>query len=183
VKLILAIACCVVVSAQTLIVDRIYSPLNNTLYEGRIQITAPDMTHLGKTYVRSTREYVVTAGNFAASLIPNDAATPAGTSYSVRFVPNSGSPWTQTWVIPTSASPLKINQVRVNTPPSTSLLVLLQQLSTEGATEGSCLKFSGGAIRWVSDCGTTLSPAGKTWAQLTTFTWASISTTTWSQLQ
>jgi hypothetical protein len=169
-------------TAQTLIVDRIYSPLNGTLYEGRIQITAPDMTHLGKTYVRSTREYVVTAGNFAASLVPNDVALPAGTSYSVRFVPNSGSPWTQTWVVPTSGTPLKINQVRVNTPPSTSLLVLLQQLSTEGATEGSCLQFSGGAIRWVPGCSAT-SPTGKTWAQLTTFTWASISTNTWSQLQ
>jgi hypothetical protein len=182
IRIIILLMCTLAASAQTLIVDRIYSPLNGTLYEGRIQITAPDMTHLGRTYVRSTREYVVTAGNFAASLVPNDAALPAGTSYSVRFVPNSGSPWTQTWVIPTSASPLKINQVRVNTPPSTSLLVLLQQLSIEGATEGSCIKFTGGAPRWVSDCSSP-TPTGKTWAQLTTFTWASLSTTTWSQLQ
>lgn len=181
-RIILLVAFAGTLIAQTTISDRIYTPMNGGLFEGRIQITAPDMTHAGKTYVRATKEYVVSAGNFSASLIPNDTATPAGTSYSVRYIPNSGAAWTQTWVVPTSASPVKVNQVRVMSVPTSSLLLLLSQLSTTGATEGNCIKIVNGAPTWAS-CGVVDTPAGKTWAQLTTYTWASISTTTWSQLQ
>lgn len=115
--------------AQTTISDRIYSPLNGTLFEGRLQITAPDLTYGGKTYVRGAREYVVTAGNFTASLIPNDIATPPGTAYTVRYIPANGSPWTEYWTVPTSATPVMINAIRASVAPTPSTSISWNQLT------------------------------------------------------
>ncbi len=115
--------------AQTTVSDRIYSPLNGSLFEGRLVVTAPDMTYAGRTYVRGSREYVVSGGNFNASLIPNDAATPAGTAYTVRYIPASGSSWTEYWTVPTSASPVKINAIRAAVAPSPSTSISWSQIT------------------------------------------------------
>lgn len=172
-------------AAQTLIQDKLYTPINGALFEGRLTITAPEMVWEGKTYVRSSRDVTVSAGNLTVRLIPNTVATPSGTAYTVRYQPSAGSPWTETWVVPSSATPVKVADVRVVTLPSQSILLLLSQLSTAGATEGSCIRFTGGQWTVVpaDQCGSGGNlPTGKTWAQLTTFTWSQLNTHTWSQM-
>ncbi len=176
------------VAAQTLIQDKLYTPINNALFEGRLTITAPEMVWQGRTYVRSSRDVSVSAGSLSVRLIPNTTSTPSGTAYTVRYQPSVGSPWTETWVVPASNDPVKVADVRVVTLPSQSILLLLSQLSTAGATEGSCIRFTGGqwAIVPPDQCGTGGGgnlPTGKTWAQLTSpFNWGGLNTYTWSQM-
>lgn len=176
---------CGVAAAQTTITDTLQTPQGQP-FEGKVIITAPrQMTHAGNTYVGWERTWNVTAGTFSATLVPNDAATPAGTSYRVQYIPKQGTAWTETWVVPTSGSALKVHQVRVITVPTPSLLVQLQQISTAGAQLGYCLKVTSVdpvVITW-APCGGSSGPSGLTWSQLTSFTWSQLNSTTWSQLQ
>jgi hypothetical protein len=65
----------------------------------------------------------------------------------VRFTPRSGPSWSDRWIIPTSASPLKVNQVRVLIAPTPDLTIQPSQIQNGGATTGQCLAWSG--TSWV----------------------------------
>lgn len=97
---------------QTLIQDTIYS--GTSPFRGRIVIIGPDMTAAsGKTVVRSRQELTIENGSIQISLEPNDTATPANTFYVVQYFPRQGNNWSEQWIVPTSATPLKVHQVRV----------------------------------------------------------------------
>lgn len=99
-------------SGQTLIQDTIFA--GTTPFRGRIVIIGPDMTTAsGKTVVRSRQELNVENGSIQISLEPNDTATPANTFYVVQYFPRQGNNWSEQWIVPTSATPLKVHQVRV----------------------------------------------------------------------
>lgn len=96
------------------------------------------MTAGGNTYVKWSKQWTVKNGVFTVALIPNDTAEPAGTSYSVRYVPNSGPSWSEIWVV-TTGGPLEIWQVRVLSTPVPEVLISLSQLTTSGSTKGDLI--------------------------------------------
>jgi len=102
----------------------------------------------GHTVHRWEQAYTIASGAISLDLEPNDTATPAGTSYLVRFTPANGVAWTERWIIPTSASPLKVHQVRVQTVPSPSLTVQPSQILGGGASDGQSLLWSQSNRRW-----------------------------------
>lgn len=97
---------------QTLIQDTIYA--GTTPFRGRIVVIGPDMTTAsGKTVVRSRQELTIENGSIQISLEPNDTATPANTFYVVQYFPRQANNWSEQWIVPTSATPLKVHQVRI----------------------------------------------------------------------
>ena len=85
----------------------------------------------GDTLVGFRRDVTVTDGSISLSLEANDAITPAGTSYSVRYQPaaGNGTSYTETWIVPTSASPVKVYELRSTTVPLPSVLIPATQIS------------------------------------------------------
>ncbi len=124
------------------ITDTIKTPFTGVLFSGTITIMGPKMTTAaGDTVAQWQAEYPVANGLFSAQLQPNDTALPPGTSYSVRYVPDKTksrvSAWSETWVVPSSATPLKINQVRVLAPTSPHPTVMFADAETpDGAVDG-----------------------------------------------
>lgn len=108
------------------------------------------------------------AGTFAATLYANSTITPAGTSYSARFQPSKGSPWSETWVLTPSTTTLLA--VRSTTTPTPSTTISPQQISSGGATTGQCLRWSGSAW-YASAC---VVGNGLTWDQLNAITWSQL---------
>jgi hypothetical protein len=85
----------------------------------------------------------VTNGAFSTTLEANDAITPAGTSYGVRFVPSTGAVWLETWVVPTSGVAIKVSAIRSNETPSPTVTFSPGQLSSAGAASGQALVWNG----------------------------------------
>jgi hypothetical protein len=141
------------VLAATQIRDTAFTGIADTLFNGRLTISAPDMTTPdGRTVVRWQQDFTITNGVISVSLEPNDTATPSGTSYAVRFTPRSGPAWTERWIVPTSAVPLKVNQVRVTSAPTPALTIQPSQILSGGADSGQCLLWSGSS--WIpGPCG------------------------------
>lgn len=142
-------------SAAIQIQDTVYTAIDGQLFNGRMTISAPDMTTPdGRTVVRWTKEFTVANGVINVSLEPNDSASPAGTSYAVRFTPAKGPAWTERWIVPTSSTPLKVHQVRVTVAPVPDLTIQPTQIRSGGAAQGQCLAWSGSAWQ-PADCGAT----------------------------
>lgn len=105
------------------------------------------------------------AGVLNASLFANSTITPSGTSYSARYVPARGPGYTHTWIVPVSASPLKVYQLGSTATPTPTTIFSEAQLAigagaliygnalgvgTELApgTDGYYLKMVGGVPVW-----------------------------------
>ena len=139
--------------AATQIQDTAYTGIGGATFNGKVLINAPDMTTAdGRTVVRWQQEFTITNGVIAVNLEPNDTAVPSGTSYVVRFTPRSGASWAERWLVPTSGSPLKVNQVRISTTPTPALTIQPSQVLSGGAASGQCLSWSGSS--WIpGPCG------------------------------
>jgi len=134
--LILTLVLCGLAAAQALttISDPAVSiGVGGTRFSGRACITAPRMTYGGVTYVPKPPVCIpVTGGIFpATTLVPNDAALPAGTSYQVQYLPTSGTTvlFSETWVVPSSATALKIGDVRSAVVPSPTVMFTAPQIT------------------------------------------------------
>jgi hypothetical protein len=156
-RLLLLVSFAVISVAQTCssVTDTIRLP-NGQLYAGRIEITFPNqMAFAGQTYAGSTETVSIVNGVFSRCLVPNDAATPAGTSYRVRYIPANGTGWSEFWIVPSSGSPLSIAAVRVAVVPSPALQIPLSLISPTGSTSGYCIKSTGpGTAPTWGTCGT-----------------------------
>jgi hypothetical protein len=88
----------------------------------------------GADVTPSTLTYEVRAGVVNLSLVPNDAITPSGTSYRVTKACRPPAPaiTVETWVVPTSASPLGIDAVRVAAAPSPAVYGIPSQTGNIG---------------------------------------------------
>jgi hypothetical protein len=84
------------------------------------------------------------AGAFSMHLMPNDTCVPQGTSYSVSWTMAGGRTWTETWVVPTSGSPVAVSSVvqRTNLPAPPEQLPP-SQIAQAGAASGQVLGWNG----------------------------------------
>lgn len=98
------------------------------------------------------------AGVFAATLYANSTITPAGTSYSARFTPAKGSPWSEVWVVTPSTTTLR--QVRSSTVPTPTTTFQPSQIVP--GTNGQVITTTAGATAWgsVPACATCVVTSG-----------------------
>jgi hypothetical protein len=128
-------------AAGTRIQDTVKYP-DGTPASGRAEVTLfTSFFTPGNEPIGAGKQTVtITNGVVDITLEPNDTATPSGTSYAVRFFLTRGT-YFQYWVVPTSATPLKIKDVAVTTIPTPALTVALSQLSSLGALKGDVIAF------------------------------------------
>lgn len=106
----------------TTIQDTIYNA-NGTPYNGLAIITWTPFV-AGDTSQIATQSVTVniTGGNLMVELVPTTNATPAG-YYSVTFVGSGNNQFTQTWAVPPSTRPLRVQDVLTSPSPSSSSLI------------------------------------------------------------
>lgn len=134
---------------KTPIRDTLLFP-NGAPFNGVVTLEWSAFRVAGRTVVGGKIDVPVKNGVIRMELEPNDAAQPAGTSYKA-FYAMSGKPYTEYWVVPTSATPVSVAQIRTDVVPAPGLLISLGQLSTAGATPGQVIcapSGSGGSASW-----------------------------------
>jgi hypothetical protein len=109
------------------------------------------------------------SGVFSISVYPNDATTPANTSYRARYSCGLSE---ETWSVPTSGSPVNVSSVIAVTTPA--ILYTVNPLTTRGdliyrsstgttrlaiGSNGTCLRSDGTDAAWGA-CGTGLTSLG-----------------------
>jgi len=136
-----ALAVLPVTAATTTIKDILYRA-NNTKASGLVVISWGSFACGARTIAAGQVSVNVIAGAFRIDLEANDACTPAGTSYAVRYNLDDRTTKFENWVVPTSATAKTIADVRVTSVPTPSVLLQLSQLAGSGA-KGGMLASSG----------------------------------------
>jgi hypothetical protein len=120
---------------MTTITDTLYAP-NGSVFRGTLLITMamsqPLYTSGGRTLTQLNKPITISDGTLSVDLEPNAQITPAGTSYTVRYSPAQGAPYTEYWVVPVSGSPVTVSDCRVAQQPAVS--VLLRAVSSPPAS-------------------------------------------------
>jgi hypothetical protein len=99
----------------------------------------------------------ITGGIFYAKVVPTDTALPPGQYYAVTCSGKRGWKLSGTWLVPTSATPIKLSVVWAASPPSPGILIPPQQLSAVGLATGTyCI----GVVTGVVQPALTLCPTG-----------------------
>jgi len=121
---------------KTRIQDTVYNA-NGTLAAGVMTIswigfTAGD----GSSIVGNSLTYRIINGVLNLELVPNQNATPSGTSYTVTYLLEGKRAYTEVWVVPQSAAALRLSQVRVVSPPAAPGPVGSGNIYTSGGLTG-----------------------------------------------
>jgi hypothetical protein len=149
---------------------------DGTPASGMVYIRITSACHSGRDFIGDKTLAVRFAdGAFAVRLVPNDTCAPTGTSYSVSWQLAGGKSWSEAWVVPTSATPVTVDAVRVAAPPVPSVKVRLAQvdLGAVDPTKTYCLQAAAGTTQ-AAECSGGGSTAGHTWDDLRTTTWDSL---------
>jgi hypothetical protein len=134
--------------------------------------------------------------NFSVGLVPNDTCVPAGTSYSTSFLLNGGQSYTETWVVPTSSSPISITcpastpgcvAAKVAGPVPPPFGVGISGISATGMANGFyCIHVVNSQIVLTSTgCPGTGGTGGTTnpsWGALTSSLWSTLTASQWGLL-
>ncbi len=83
----------------------------------------------GSTLTTSSIDVRIVQGLLNVELVPNENATPIGTSYEVSYLLDNGSRFFETWVVPESATPVTVSQVRVAQPPPPGSVIAQSQVT------------------------------------------------------
>jgi hypothetical protein len=152
------------------------------LATGKITITASAaFLAADGTWVETTPLSVpVINGAFSVQLEPNDTGIPSTTSYIAKWQLDGAAPRTDYWLVTTTGSTLSLAAVRINIPPSVSLMFSLGQLTAGVANGTYCVQVTNGAVTLTqSGCPGSVSGTG---LSLSTLTNSQLSTLTNSQL-
>ena len=145
--LLVGVAAAVLHAATTTVMQNVVGP-DGTPAGGQVFIRITSACQSGADYVgERTVQVTFTGGAFSVTLVPNDSCVPSGTSYTVTWMLTSGQQWTETWIVPTSASPVSVDSVVVSRPPNQNYVIQWQQMGQNGASAGQAPVWSGSA--WV----------------------------------
>jgi len=103
-----------------------------------------------------TRKFA--GGQIALSLVPTDTGVPGPQYYkaSCTGVSSSGGSWQHNgnWIVPTTSSTLKLQDIWAATPPAPSIMILPGQILATGLSNGSyCLSVVNGQVTGLTACG------------------------------
>jgi len=107
--------------------------ISDTYYAGKFSVTVqPAKPFITADGVELQPFYRVSAtsetGQFSIALPPNTASTPANSYYIAHFNSPGGS-WTETWIVPSSSTPIRLSAVQALLPPSPSYIFPFVQIS------------------------------------------------------
>lgn len=116
--------------ATTTITDTIVTP-DGSPASGTITVVNPQTFTSADGYPvpkGTVATSTITNGIVTVALVPNAGASPGGTSYQVTFR-LAYSYFTETWVVPSSATPVSLASVRALSPPTPGIAVSFNQLA------------------------------------------------------
>ena len=121
------------VTAQALPATRIQDVLFNadgSRLRGTASISWTGFTASdGSTLASNMITVSIVGGVISVDLVPNENATPEGTSYNVTYLLGNGRRFFETWVVPESGSPVTVSQVRVTQAPPPGAVIAQSQVS------------------------------------------------------
>jgi hypothetical protein len=186
--LLLGAACASALAQTTIVTQAVVGP-DGQPTDGTAFIAISAACQSGTSYV-GNRTIVVRFkdGAFSVGLVPNDSCITSGgstsTSYTVSWTLTGGRQWVETWVVPTSSTPVTVASVKtvgvVPVPPSQ---IVVSQINAIGTSTGLQICTNGTAAYWGKCFGIS---ATATWAQIEAGTAESgsiTSTTTWAQIE
>ncbi len=170
----------------TTISDTIYTPMG-ALWTGSIVLDCPSgVDAAGRTIRALQATYQVRNGVFSATVDAGDAGAPVPRACTATYYPKAGKSWPETWLVPTSATALKISDVQtgpIPVPPAQ-----LQPSQIGGGNNGQFLCKVGSTSAWCAapaGAGGGLDPHA-TWTQIkdgTAGTGAVTLSMTWAQIK
>jgi hypothetical protein len=113
----------------TRVQDTLYNA-NGSKVEGTATIQWKGFTAAdGATVAGSSIQVKIVVGVLLVDLTPNEDATPSGTSYQVTYLLDNGVRSSETWLVPESASPVTVSQIRVSPPPAVGMSIAQSQVT------------------------------------------------------
>lgn len=97
--------------AKTTVADTLYNA-DGSLASGRVTIAWPTFLIGACQVIAGQATVTVTGGAFSVQLYPNAGALPTGTSFRITYALKSGRITTEYWVVPASATPVALANVR-----------------------------------------------------------------------
>jgi hypothetical protein len=140
-RLVLVCLACGILQAGTRVRDTIYYP-NGKRAEGRVTITWPAFAAGGRTISAGARDVRVVNGVLDVELEP----MPTGLYYTVQYRMDNGTSSIEYWVVPVSATAVRVAAVRVAEPPQPNIQVAIGQIAQSGAQIGQMIRWDG--VRW-----------------------------------
>lgn len=131
-------------AATTTVTQRVLNP-DGTLASGTAYIRESAACQSGTDYVGANTVAVrFSNGSFSVNLLPNDTCVPHGTSYLVVWALSGGRTWSETWVVPTSSSPVAVSSVvQMTSVPAPPAQLQLNQIAQGGASTGQVMGWNG----------------------------------------
>lgn len=142
--LLLSVAANATGPAKTQITDTLYDHAGNLL-NGTVIVTNPSEFTSADGFVIAKGTILtlfVRNGALSVAVVPTTGSTPSGVSYSVTYFV-SGTKYTETWVVPSSGSPVNLASIRVLTPPVPTILIGMAQVTPPPNCSGLFPKWTG----------------------------------------
>lgn len=98
----------------TTIQDTLFSA-DGTLFNGTLTIQWSTFDTNSGTVVQQSKVVAVVNGNLFVQLAANISATPPANVYTVTYLSDSSSQFSETWTVPSSTTPLQVRSVRTST--------------------------------------------------------------------
>jgi hypothetical protein len=117
--------------ATTTVSDTLYDQ-NGQLASGTIIIRNPLTFTSADGFVITQGTSItatITNGVFSVALVPNAGSNPSGTTYTAEIQLTAGGFWRETWIVPSSGTPVALIGVRTTSPPATTLMFSMSQLN------------------------------------------------------
>jgi hypothetical protein len=126
--------------AQTVIREtKVQAPGGVPITNGTIVLTptVPFVAADGVRVEMQPQAFNIVNGAVTIPLEPNDTASPAGSAYKAVYTFNVSNRRTETWVIPTSSTPLPISSVAQSVSPPANAAVQWGQMNAAGLANGA----------------------------------------------
>ena len=83
----------------------------------------------GSTITTNSLKIRIVQGVLLTDLVPNENATPTGTAYKATYLFNNGTRFVENWVVPESAIPVTVSDIRIGQPPPPGSVISISQVS------------------------------------------------------
>ena len=88
----------------------------------------------GSTITTNSLKIPVVHGVLLTDLVPNENATPTGTAYTATYLFNNGTRFVENWVVPESATPVSVSDIRIGQPPPPGSVISISQVAGLNST-------------------------------------------------
>ena len=126
--------------AQTVIQEtKVQAPGGVVVTNGTITLTptVPFVAADGVRVEMQSSTFNIVNGAVTIPLEPNDTASPANSAYNGVYLLNGSIRRTETWVVPTSSTPLRISSVVQAVAPPSTAAVQWGQMNAAGLADGT----------------------------------------------